>query len=150
MYEFKFTDIGEGLEEGKINDIFVKVGDTVKVDDPVLNVETDKVTSDIPTPVGGVIVQILVAVGQVIHVGDVIALIEDQPGVSAATSENQPAVSPNSPQPIAVEVKPEPTPVGQESPKEELESVKEDKGASVVGEVTVSNKVLPLFGKQKK
>lgn len=150
MYEFKFTDIGEGLEEGKINDIFVKVGDTVKVDDPVLNVETDKVTSDIPTPVGGVIAQILVAVGQVIHVGDVIALIEDQPGASAATSENQPAVSPNSPQPTAVEVKPEPTPVGQESPKEELESVKEDKGASVVGEVTVSNKVLPLFGKQKK
>lgn len=139
MYEFKFTDIGEGLEEGKINDIFVKVGDTVKVDDPVLNVETDKVTSDIPTPVGGVIAQILVAVGQVIHVGDVIALIEDQP-----------AVSPNSPQPTPVEVKPEPTPVGQESPKEELESVKEDKGASVVGEVTVSNKVLPLFGKQKK
>lgn len=139
MYEFKFTDIGEGLEEGKINDIFVKVGDTVKVDDPVLNVETDKVTSDIPTPVGGVIAQILVAVGQVIHVGDVIALIEDQPGAS-----------PNSAQPTAVEVKPEPTPVVQELPKEELESVKEDKGASVVGEVTVSNKVLPLFGKQKK
>lgn len=150
MYEFKFTDIGEGLEEGKINDIFVKVGDTVKVDDPVLNVETDKVTSDIPTPVGGVIAQILVAVGQVIHVGDVIALIEDQPGVSAVTSENQLAVSPNSAQPTAVEVKPEPTPVVQELPKEELESVKEDKGASVVGEVTVSNKVLPLFGKQKK
>lgn len=139
MYEFKFTDIGEGLEEGKINDIFVKVGDTVKVDDPVLNVETDKVTSDIPTPVGGVIAQILVAVGQVIHVGDVIALIEDQPGVSG-----------NSAQPTAVEAKPEPTPVAQELPKEELESVKEDKGASVVGEVTVSNKVLPLFGKQKK
>lgn len=139
MYEFKFTDIGEGLEEGKINDIFVKVGDTVKVDDPVLNVETDKVTSDIPTPVGGVIAQILVAIGQVIHVGDVIALIEDQPGASA-----------NSAQPTAVEAKPEPTPVAQELPKEELESVKEDKGASVVGEVTVSNKVLPLFGKQKK
>lgn len=138
MYEFKFTDIGEGLEEGKINDIFVKVGDTIKVDDPVLNVETDKVTSDIPTPVGGVISKILVAVGQVIHVGDVIALIEDQPGAS-----------PNTPQPIPVEAKPKPTPVVQESPKEEFESA-EDKGASVVGEVTVSNKVLPLFGKQKK
>ncbi|WP_036498582.1 biotin/lipoyl-containing protein [[Mycoplasma] testudinis] len=141
MYEFKFADIGEGLEEGKVNDILVKEGDVVKADDPVLNVETDKVTTDIPTPVGGVITKIFVTPGEVIHVGHVIALIDETASVSAPVAEVAPA--------------PAPAPVEEVKVEEVHEEVKQEEaqpsgGASVVGEVKVSNKVLPLFGSQKK
>ena len=51
MYDFKFTDIGEGLHEGQILKWFFKVGDTVKEGDTLCVVETDKVNAEIPSPV---------------------------------------------------------------------------------------------------
>lgn len=56
MYKFKFVDIGEGLHEGKVGEIFKRVGDTVKEGDDLFLVETDKVTTEIPSPVTGKIV----------------------------------------------------------------------------------------------
>ena len=47
-YIFKFPDIGEGLEEGTILEVYVKVGQTVKAGDLLVNMETDKVAADIP------------------------------------------------------------------------------------------------------
>ncbi|MFL1059795.1 biotin/lipoyl-containing protein, partial [Mycoplasmopsis synoviae] len=48
MYTFKFADIGEGLHEGVVAEIYVKVGQQVKEGDNLFSVDTDKVTSDIP------------------------------------------------------------------------------------------------------
>ncbi len=70
MYKFKFADIGEGLTEGTITEVFVKENDEVKEGDNLFSVETDKVTTDIPSPVTGRIVKVLVKVDQIIHVGD--------------------------------------------------------------------------------
>ncbi len=75
-YSFKFPDIGEGIHEGKILEWYVKPGQKVREGDPLMKVETDKVVTDIPIPRTGMIAKTFGEVGQVIHVGNVIAEIE--------------------------------------------------------------------------
>ncbi|WP_339022328.1 dihydrolipoyl dehydrogenase [Spiroplasma endosymbiont of Crioceris asparagi] len=77
MYKVKFADIGEGLTEGTVTEVMIKPGQTVKMGDALFNVETDKVTSDIPSPINGVIAKILIQKGQEIKVGDVVVEIND-------------------------------------------------------------------------
>jgi pyruvate dehydrogenase E2 component (dihydrolipoamide acetyltransferase) len=71
-YEFRLPDIGEGIHEGEIVKWLVKVGDDVKEDQPLLEVMTDKVTAEIPSPVSGVIQQLNGKEGEIVHVGSVI------------------------------------------------------------------------------
>ena len=75
-YIFKFPDIGEGLEEGTILEVYVKVGQTVKAGDLLVNMETDKVAADIPSPKAGKILKIFGNVGDVIHVGKPLVELE--------------------------------------------------------------------------
>lgn len=75
-YEFKFSDIGEGLEEGKIVQIHIKEGQEMAEGQPAFNVETDKVTTDIPAPVKGKVVKILVKEGDTVTVGQTLAEID--------------------------------------------------------------------------
>ncbi|NQZ66234.1 MAG: dihydrolipoyl dehydrogenase [Mycoplasmatales bacterium] len=70
MYKFKFADIGEGLHEGIVGEIYVKVGDEVQEGDSLFSVETDKMASDIPSPVSGKITKILIKTSETVHVGD--------------------------------------------------------------------------------
>ncbi|VEU75773.1 pyruvate dehydrogenase E2 component [Mycoplasmopsis maculosa] len=89
MYKFKFADIGEGLHEGTVGDIFVKVGDKVNEGDSLFSVETDKVASDIPSPVTGIIKEIKMAKGDVIHVGQEIFVIDDGSSNNETTIESK-------------------------------------------------------------
>ncbi|MGV2393591.1 UNVERIFIED_CONTAM: FAD-binding protein [Campylobacter lari] len=92
MYKFKFADIGEGLHEGTVGDIFVKVGQSVKEGDPLFSVETDKVASEIPSPVSGIVKEIKMSKGEVIHVGQEIFIINDSSGqgnITKTSEENQ-------------------------------------------------------------
>lgn len=70
-FEFKFPDVGEGIHEGKIVKWLVKEGDEVKVDQPVVEVETDKAVVEIPTPNGGTILKRYFNEGDIVHVGEV-------------------------------------------------------------------------------
>ncbi|CAM9105396.1 dihydrolipoyl dehydrogenase [Mycoplasma todarodis] len=70
MYKFKFADIGEGLHEGVVGEVYVKVGDEVSEGDSLFSVETDKMTSDIPSPVSGKVTQVLIKPSETVHVGD--------------------------------------------------------------------------------
>ena len=81
-YMFKFPDIGEGLEEGKIVQWYVDKGQTISSGDPVVKMETDKVVTDIPSPKSGVIVQRYGVEGDTVHVGSVLVEI-DMEGVFA-------------------------------------------------------------------
>src|SRR3989304_4407617 len=67
--EFKLPDIGEGVYEGEVVKWFVKEGDSVKENDPVVEVMTDKVTVQIPSPVTGKILQLRAKEGEVVKVG---------------------------------------------------------------------------------
>ncbi|OBU78883.1 branched-chain alpha-keto acid dehydrogenase subunit E2 [Mycoplasmoides gallisepticum] len=135
MFEYKFTDVGEGLHEGVVAQIYVKVGDTIKEGDPMFSVETDKVTTDLPAPEGGKVTAILASVGQTVHVGEVMLVLNGD-GSSA------PAAAPATPAFVA------PTPVVTPAPAP-TEAAPSGGGASVVGEVKVSNTLFGLFGDQR-
>ena len=125
MYDFKFTDIGEGLHEGQILKWFFKVGDTVKEGDTLCVVETDKVNAEIPSPATGVLTKLGAEVGQTIHVGETLVIIDESgKGAPAPAAVEAPKAAAPAPAP---EVKKEKT---------------EEKGAAVVGEVVVSDEVI--------
>lgn len=75
-YEFKLPDIGEGVAEGEILKWLVKEGDTVKEDDSLVEVMTDKVNVQIPSPRNGKVTRTLVKEGDVVKVGQSILVIE--------------------------------------------------------------------------
>ena len=70
-FEFKLPDIGEGVVEGEIVEWMVAVGDTVKEDDPILSVMTDKATVEIPAPCDGTVASIVGEAGDILPVGGV-------------------------------------------------------------------------------
>lgn len=80
VFEFKFPDVGEGITEGRLVSWKVKVGDTIKVDDSVADVETDKATVGIPAPVGGTVVELIGKEGEVLDVGTVFMKIDEGDG----------------------------------------------------------------------
>ncbi|MDR3653073.1 MAG: dihydrolipoamide acetyltransferase family protein [Paludibacter sp.] len=82
-YIFNFPDIGEGLEEGTILEWYVAKGQAVKAGQALVNMETDKVVTDIPSPKSGTIVAIYGSVGETIRVGSPLVEIEIE-GVSGA------------------------------------------------------------------
>lgn len=70
--EFKLPDLGEGIHEGEIIEVLVKVGDRVEDGQTVLVVETDKATAEVPSPVNGTVKEIRVKPGQTVRVGEVL------------------------------------------------------------------------------
>jgi pyruvate dehydrogenase E2 component (dihydrolipoamide acetyltransferase) len=77
VFEFKLPDLGEGIHEGEIVKWHVKIGDMIKEDDPLVDVETDKAAVTIPSPVSGTVMQMAGEVGSSLMVGEVIAVIEE-------------------------------------------------------------------------
>jgi len=74
-YELKLPDLGEGLTEGEIARWLVSEGQDVAEDDPLVEVQTDKTTVEIPSPAAGKVTQILVEEGKVVPVGTVLVVI---------------------------------------------------------------------------
>jgi len=113
---FKFPDIGEGLEEGTIVEWYVEKGQEVESGQSLVQVETDKVTTDIPSPKTGTIAALYGKEGETINVGDPLAEIEIE-GVEGEEAQK--------------EAKEEPA-----GPSEE--GVEEEEGAGVVGTIEVA------------
>jgi len=74
-YEFKLPDLGEGVREGEIARWLVEVGQEVAEDDPLVEIQTDKTTVEIPSPAAGKVAQILVDEGELVPVGTPLVLI---------------------------------------------------------------------------
>ena len=74
-YEFKLPDLGEGLTEGEIARWLVSEGDEVAEDQPLVEIQTDKTTVEIPSPAAGAVARILVEEGAVVPVGTVLVVI---------------------------------------------------------------------------
>ncbi len=93
LYEFRFPDIGEGLTEGTIVELKVSPGQRVKPGEALAVVETDKVVTDMPSPVEGIVVEMSLVKGQVVKVGEIVARIRtsaDAPA-PAAVPAHEPA-----------------------------------------------------------
>ena len=84
-YEFKLPDLGEGLTEGEIARWLVREGQEVAEDVPLVVIQTDKTTVEIPSPAAGRVTRILVGEGEIVPVGTVLVVIGD--GTAAAPEE---------------------------------------------------------------
>ncbi|MFZ3578424.1 dihydrolipoamide acetyltransferase family protein [Virgibacillus sp. DJP39] len=89
MVEVKFHDIGEGMNEGEIINFFVEVGDEVKVDQPLVELQTDKMVAEIPSPATGKISNLHFKTGEVVTVGAVIIEIDDGNDESITDTEQE-------------------------------------------------------------
>ena len=87
-YEFKLPDLGEGLTEGEIARWLVAEGQEIAEDDPLVEVQTDKTTVEIPSPAGGKVARILVSEGDVVPVGTVLVVIGED-GTAPAGEQQQ-------------------------------------------------------------
>src|SRR5438874_2474122 len=85
-YEFKLPDLGEGLTEGEIARWLVAEGDEIEEDTPLVEIQTDKTTVEIPSPAAGKVARILVAEGDVVPVGTVLVVIGDDGAREASNS----------------------------------------------------------------
>ena len=77
VYNFKLADIGEGIVEGEVSKWHVKVGDIVKENQPLVEIITEKVTVELPSPAKGVITKIGPDVGMIVKVGETVVIIDD-------------------------------------------------------------------------
>jgi len=112
---FKFPDIGEGITEGRIIKWYVKKGQTINSGDPIVNMETDKVVTDIPSPKNGTIVTLFGHEGDVINVDDPLMELEIA-GVDGESAQE----------------------IAKEVPQKATEEPVDEKGFGVVGTIDVA------------
>src|SRR5476651_97991 len=106
-------ELGESVTEGTVTRWLKKVGDRVEVDEPLLEVSTDKVDTEIPSPVAGVIEAILVQADETVEVGTALVTIGDGSGseAPAAPAPVAEAAVVAAPEPEAAPAAPAPEPV---------------------------------------
>src|SRR5690242_21393057 len=90
IYEVTMPKLGETVTEGVVSQWLKQVGDTVAFDDPLFEVSTDKVDSEIPSPYDGVLLEILVQSGETVPIGTPVARI-GEPGAGPAAGGGTPA-----------------------------------------------------------
>ena len=98
IIEVKVPDIGD-FSDVPVIDLFVKVGDTIKVDDAIATLESDKATMDVPSTVAGVVTEVLVQLGSRVSEGALLIKVES--GAAAATAAPAPAAVPAAPAAVA-------------------------------------------------
>jgi pyruvate dehydrogenase E2 component (dihydrolipoamide acetyltransferase) len=86
MFEFKLPDLGEGIHEGEILKWHIEPGQSIKENEPLVDIETDKAAVGITSPRSGKITNLNAKVGDIVNVGDVIAVIDDGAGGIVAPS----------------------------------------------------------------
>ncbi len=93
LFEIVMPKMGESIQEATITNWFVKPGDTVEEDDVLLEIATDKVDSEVPSPVDGVVKEVLYKVDDVVAVGEIIAIIDmsGEGGEVESTPAEEPA-----------------------------------------------------------
>src|SRR5262245_7288812 len=99
MTEIKVPALGESVTEATIGQWFKKEGEAVKADEPVVELETDKVTVEVPAPAAGVLQRIAVQPGETVNVGAVLGAIAD--GAAAGAAASDAAKTAATPQPAA-------------------------------------------------
>ena len=125
MADIELPQLGESVTEGTITQWFKAIGDEVAEDEPLFEVSTDKVDSEVPSPVSGYLTEILVEEGDTVDVGTKVAVLSDAPagGGDGDGSSEAPAAEATEPEKTETE-KPEPEPEKTEpepAPVEEAE-----------------------------
>ncbi|HSO57346.1 MAG TPA: dihydrolipoamide acetyltransferase family protein [Paenisporosarcina sp.] len=101
MLEVKLHDIGEGMTEGEVIHYFVKVGDSVSIDQPLVEVQTDKMVAELTSPCSGIVKKIIIEPGETVQVGTSLIYIE-----AAGAVKSQQKSQPESKQTVKKQVQP--------------------------------------------
>jgi pyruvate dehydrogenase E2 component (dihydrolipoamide acetyltransferase) len=134
--EFKIPELGENVEKGDVVRVLVNVGDMVKVDQSVLELETDKATIEVPSSIAGKVAEIKVKTGDKVKVGQVVLVLDGAgaPEAKAAPAEPPAAKPADAPKPAAAEApaaKPEPPkPASKPAPVVDITSARPAPAAS--------------------
>ena len=131
MADITLPQLGETVTEGTITRWFKKVGDTIAADEPLFEVSTDKVDTEVPSPVAGTVTEIRVAEGETVAVGTVIAV------VGAAGAAPAPAPVATAPAPAPAPVAAAPAPVAAPAPAPVVAAVPAPASAPVVAPAPV-------------
>ncbi|HUI97646.1 MAG TPA: 2-oxoglutarate dehydrogenase complex dihydrolipoyllysine-residue succinyltransferase [Xanthobacteraceae bacterium] len=110
MTEIRVPTLGESVTEATIGKWFKKPGDPVAVDEPLVELETDKVTIEVPAPAAGVLSDIAAKDGDTVAVGALLGQIKDGAGAAATAHKAAPAAAKPAPAPAAPQPKPVPKP----------------------------------------
>jgi 2-oxoglutarate dehydrogenase E2 component (dihydrolipoamide succinyltransferase) len=125
--------LGESVTEGTVTRWLKKEGDLVAVDEPLLEVSTDKVDTEIPSPVAGVLQKIVVAIDSTVPVGAELAIINDGAAVSAAPVAAAPTPAPTpTPAPVVATPAPTPPPVAPVAPVAAVNATPSNSGSTIV------------------
>src|ERR1700761_1112839 len=111
MTEIRVPTLGESVTEATIGRWFKKAGDAVAVDEPLVELETDKVTIEVPAPSAGVLGEIAAKDGDTVAVGALLGMIND--GAAAANPAAAPQVAKPAPAPAAPAAAPAPAPAAK-------------------------------------
>jgi pyruvate dehydrogenase E2 component (dihydrolipoamide acetyltransferase) len=99
--EIKLPELGENIEKGDVVRVLVNAGDTIKPDQALIELETDKATIEVPSTTGGKILEVKVKVGDKVKVGQVLFIVErradadakDSPTSTTSAKSTEPAKS---------------------------------------------------------
>ncbi|MGP5250214.1 2-oxoglutarate dehydrogenase, E2 component, dihydrolipoamide succinyltransferase, partial [Corynebacterium variabile] len=146
--DVKMPELGESVTEGTVTNWLKKVGDTVDVDEPLLEVSTDKVDTEVPSPVAGTLVEILADEDDTVDVGAVIARIGDG-SAAAAPAEKKADPKPEPEEETKQEPKAEEKPAPKAEPEPKKEAPKAEAKAEPKSEPAAGNLpyVTPLVRK---
>ncbi|BBI33685.1 dihydrolipoamide acetyltransferase family protein [Cohnella abietis] len=98
-FEYRFPELGEGLHEGEIVKMHIAPGQTVTDEDIIMEVQNDKAIVEVPCPVNGKVVEVRAKDGQVMHIGEIVAIIEAEgevPEQAPSEESHAPVASGNS------------------------------------------------------
>src|SRR5687767_3991554 len=91
MAEFTIPNLGDGVAQGDVLKVLVKPGDAIKVDQPVLELETDKATIEVPSDVAGTIKEVKVKAGDKVKPGQSVLVLDNGAGAASKQEAKQEA-----------------------------------------------------------
>ncbi len=138
MANFELPEIGEGVNEGELIQWKVKVGDSIKADEAIMEVMTDKATVEVPSPFSGVVKELKFKEGDMVPVGAVAAVIEE--GATAAVSKAEAAPAPGA-EPKKEAPKSEPKPEAPSQGASSYKSAVEELDASSIPAAPIVRKM---------
>ncbi len=103
LIEFRLPELGEGIESGQVIEVLVSPGDRVTLEQPLLEVETDKAAVEIPSPADGTIVDVLVSAGDTVEISQVLVKIDGETEGEETPEDDAPPLEEKTEEPTATE-----------------------------------------------
>ena len=134
MIEFRLPELGEGIESGQVIEVFVTPGDRVSLEQPLLEVETDKAAIEIPSPADGTVIDVCVSAGDTVEINQILVKINgDREGEKPPSKKDATALDgAKEEKPVAAE-----KPLPRKEPREEKKQTPPPRSASA-GDIATS------------